>query len=145
MTFFEKINKLIKEKGLTFREVERDCGFANASIKRWETQSPRFESVIKIANYLHVRVDYLAQDDSEKTISPNISCDGIPLSQDETDLVAMYRLLGDRDQETAFNFIEMLYKQTTGKQESIYSTYTEEEKGHKKSNLKETDQSSGIA
>lgn len=141
MTFFEKINQLIKDKNLTFREVERDCGFANASIRRWETQSPRFESVIKIANYLQVSVEYLAYDNSEKTNS----CDNIPLSQNETDLIAMYRLLDNQNQETIFDFTTMLYEKKIGEKDSIYSTYTEEEKSHKKSDHEETNQSSDIA
>lgn len=127
MTFFDRLSGLIAEKKLTFRKVERDCGLANASIRRWETQSPRLESVVAVANYLHVSIDFLACGVSEITTNDEQSCDGSPLSQMERDLIAMIRLLNPHDRKNAVDFITMLYEQKIGKKGSIYSTYIEDE------------------
>lgn len=140
MSFFERLSMLISEKDLTFRKVERDCGLANATIRRWETQSPRLESVISVANYLQVSIDYLALGVCENTTDQTnpvgfnqsavlkeknkLTCDGSPLESEEADLVAMYRLLPDHKKEDAFDIIYTLYQRhVERKKESIYWTY----------------------
>lgn len=141
MTFYSRLSALISEKELTFRKVERDCGLANATIRRWETQSPRLESVVAVANYLQVSIDYLALGVCEKTTADEttstgpsqasilkeksrLTCDGSPLEDEEADLVAMYRLLPDYKKEDAFDVIYTFYqKHVERKKESIYWTY----------------------
>ena len=57
-------------------------------------------------------------------------CDGSPLNDDETDLIAMYRLLPDYVQEDIFDLIYMQYKKHVEKKRvSIYSTYTKGKSG----------------
>lgn len=143
MSFFDRLSMLISEKNLTFRKVERDCGLANATIRRWETQSPRLESVITVANYLQVSIDYLALGVCENTTEEGtptsinqaevlkeksrLTCDGSPLEDEEADLVAMYRLLPDHKKEDAFDIICTLYqKHVERKKDSIYWTYKED-------------------
>jgi len=140
MSFFDRLSMLISEKNLTFRKVERDCGLANATIRRWETQSPRLESVITVANYLQVSIDYLALGVCENTTEEEtptginqaevlkeksrLTCDGSPLEDEEADLVAMYRLLPSYVQEDMFGQIHCLYqKYAERKKDSIYWTY----------------------
>ena len=55
------------------------------------------------------------------------SCDDVPLSQLELDLVAMFRLLNEHDRKNAFDFVALLYEQGAGKAESAYSTYPNED------------------
>ena len=40
-------------------EVERECGLANATIRRWEKASPTVENLAKVANHFSVSLDYL--------------------------------------------------------------------------------------
>lgn len=122
MTFYSRLSALISEKELIFRKVERDCGLANATIRRWETQSPRLENVVSVANYLQVSIDYLALGICENTTTDKTTStgpsqasilkeknrlvyDGSPLEDEEADLVAMYRLLPDYKKEDAFDVI----------------------------------------
>lgn len=127
MSLFEKIQSLAKEKGLTIKQIERECGLANATIRRWETQNPSFDSVLKVSTYLQVSLDYLAGTSSPSTTSPRfvITCDGIPLTESEADLVAMYRLIDEPDRKSIFDFTKMKYEQKIGEKESIYSTYSD--------------------
>ena len=145
MAFYERLIGLIEEKNLTIRKVERECGLANASIRRWETQSPRLDSVISVANYLQVSVDYLALGSCEKTTKDKESldlervkreqgliCDGSPLDAEETDLIAMYRLLPSHVREDMFEQVFCLYrKYAERKRESIYWTYAEHRSAEK--------------
>lgn len=140
MSFYERLIALIEEKNLTIRKVERECGLANASIRRWETQSPRLDSVVSVANYLHVSVDYLALGCCEKTTvedpgvdledvkrAQGLTCDGSPLNNIEADLVAMFRLLPEEEREDVFDVVYLKYKRRLNrKKESIYWTYFDE-------------------
>lgn len=125
MNLFERVQKLIKEKGLTVKQVERDCGLANATIRRWETQTPNIESVNKVAQTLHVSIDYLVNGSSLNATATRPLCDGEPLSEAEADLVAMYRLISAEDRKTIFDLTTLKYEQSTGERGSVYSTYTD--------------------
>ena len=52
MTLVDRISQIAKDKGLTFRAIERELGLGNGTIKRWEVQSPRLDRLIKVAEYL---------------------------------------------------------------------------------------------
>lgn len=56
---FEKIKALCAENKTNISEVERDCGLANATIRRWEFASPNVSSLAKVADHFGVSVDYL--------------------------------------------------------------------------------------
>lgn len=120
MSLVDRIEGLAKQKGLTFKSLEREAGLGNGTIKRWERQSPRLDGLMKVANYLQVTLDELVTD--EGRVSATL-CDGVPLSQVESDLLAMFRLLKEHDRKNAFDFVTMLYEQTTGEKGSVYSTY----------------------
>lgn len=151
----DRIEAKIKEKGLNFKRVERECGLGNGTIKRWAEQSPRLDKLIVVSEYLHVSLDYLVFGIESET-APNgdrvdldtykkeqgLSCDGSPLSPIETDLVAMFRLLPPSHQEELFDLVYFKYKRAVeDKKESIYSTYFDEnaEEGHTKSHKAETE------
>lgn len=54
-------------------------------------------------------------------------CDGSPLTDAETDLVAMFRLLPSYEQEDLFDLVYFKYKKhVEQKKESIYWTYFDE-------------------
>ena len=55
----ERIRQLCKEQNITFAKLERECGLANATIRRWSSVSPNIENVLKVANYFGVSTDYL--------------------------------------------------------------------------------------
>ena len=51
-------------------------------------------------------------------------CDGSPLEGEEADLIAMYRLLPEEQQEDIFDLVHLKYrKHVERKKESIYWTY----------------------
>ena len=135
-----RIEKRIKEKGTNFKRVEQELGLGNGTIKRWSTQSPRLDKLVPVAEYLQVSLDYLVFGSSVSETSTNgdrpdleaekerqgLTCDGLPLSEDEVDLVAMYRLLPPSHREEIFDLVYFKYKRhVEEKRESIYSTYFE--------------------
>lgn len=127
----ERLEAIIKEKGLNFKRVERECGLGNGTIKRWADQSPRLDRLVLVSDYLKVSLDYLVHGNLQSEISLNgdsaFTCDGVPLSAMETDLVAMLRLLPDESQKEVFDLVHFKYTRITGgEKESIFWTYTDE-------------------
>ena len=134
----QRIEEAAKGKGLTFNRIERDCGLGNGTIKRWSTQSPRLDKLVLVADHIGVSLDYIVHgalrtDSSPKGEEPDLeaekerqglTCDGLPLSEDEVDLIAMYRLLPPSHREELFDLAYIKYKRIVEqKKGSIYSTY----------------------
>ena len=123
MSIFERVHELIKEQGLNVKQLERECGLANATIRRWETQTPNIESVRKVAHRLNVTIDYLVNGSSPNPPAAP-SCDGVPLSSMEADLVAMFRLLPEEAKKEIFDLTHFKYTRLgDGEKESIFWTY----------------------
>ena len=60
----EKIRNLARLRGTTIHKIEKDRGFANATIAKWDTSNPSSGKLKAVADHLGVSVDYLL-DDSE--------------------------------------------------------------------------------
>lgn len=56
---FSKIQELCVKNKTNITKLERDCGLANATIRRWENASPSADNLAKVADYFGVSVDYL--------------------------------------------------------------------------------------
>lgn len=57
---FERIHELAKNKGITITELQSELGFGRTIISKWNgTSTPKIDSVVKIAEYFNVSVDYL--------------------------------------------------------------------------------------
>ena len=54
-----KIQDLCAERGVNLSKLERECGLANATIRRWDTSSPSAENLAKVADFFNVSVDFL--------------------------------------------------------------------------------------
>ncbi len=59
MNLLDRIQLLCQEKNTTVYRVEKDCGFSNAVISKWNTANPSIEKVIKVADYFGVTIEYL--------------------------------------------------------------------------------------
>ena len=54
-----RIKNLCKEKKTTITALEREVGLSKGSICKWDVSSPKTDSIVKIATYFDVTVDYL--------------------------------------------------------------------------------------
>lgn len=86
MGLYEKIKLLAKEKNISIRKLEEDLGYGNGTIRRWETTSPGFDKVEKVADYFGVTTDYLSGRNPEKKNS-----DGIEEDEDLLEIAMMFR------------------------------------------------------
>ena len=133
-TAFENIDARIllklKELGIKQAELGRNIGISANSVSQYCTgkRTPDRKMLYRLAKALGTSMEWLLT--GESTTNENISkCDNIPLSESELDLLAMYRMISDEDKKGVFDYLHFRYEQTSGQKGSIYSTYTDEEKG----------------
>lgn len=61
MTIIERVQTLLKEKGITARDMCRDIGLHEATYSAWKTRgtNPSADWISPIAHYLDVSVEFL--------------------------------------------------------------------------------------
>lgn len=59
---YELIKSLCKDKGISIRRLERECGLSYGSVSKWNVSSPSAESLYKVANYLGTSFDILMKE-----------------------------------------------------------------------------------
>lgn len=90
MKWNDKVLKLMKEKGITQKELAKKSGIAESSVSRYlkADKRPRLDIVINFANVLEVKPEYLLddsdiKDDAFTLISTAIARKGNKLSPEE--------------------------------------------------------------
>ena len=129
--FASLLKQLRAKKGVSQLELAKAIGVSNGNVGDWERgrSKPGYDALIALSRFFEVSAGRLLE-------IPEVSdlvCDGVPLSEAEADLIAMYRILDDRGREDVFGFVTMKYEKATGEKGSIYSTYIEDENARKKS------------
>ena len=94
-----RINERLKEMGLKQTDLCRVTGLSTTAISQYCTEKriPDTTSLFKSSNVLNTSMEWMLIGDhstNEDSTNEDSECDGIPLSTDENDLIAMYRLLG---------------------------------------------------
>lgn len=56
---FDRVCSLLVSRGMTIKEAERKIGLANGNISRWKMTAPNLGSLLKMASYFDVSIDYL--------------------------------------------------------------------------------------
>ncbi len=54
---YSKIKEICKTKGISIRKLESDLEFSYGSVCKWNTNTPSFERITKVANYLSIPLD----------------------------------------------------------------------------------------
>lgn len=95
-----RILETIRSKGLSINAVEKALGFGNGAIKRFETSSPSIDKIIKLSNFLNVSIEWLVTGKEPTVAQADNSASALPtiLSDDETNLIELYRKLPERKQ-----------------------------------------------
>lgn len=108
MSIVDRIQLIMRERGSTLKQLERDCGLGNGTIRRWEEQSPRLDKLEKVADFLQISIDYLVHGSSENATPYNDSSTvvGLALSETEVELIMNFRQLNEHDREDVFTDIK---------------------------------------
>jgi HTH-type transcriptional regulator, cell division transcriptional repressor len=131
VTVGERIHSRRKALRLTMKDIFNTEGIQTGNLSELEHDKyqPSVQTLISLSRALDCSVDWILTGEEHKVESlkseTELTCDGIPLSDSEMDLVAMYRLLDKRDKEDTFDYVTMKYEKATGKKGSVYSTYSD--------------------
>jgi len=90
MTSTEKIKEAAAKQGHTFASLERELGFAQGSIRKWDNSIPSADKLAKVAELLSVSIDWLITDEGE---SPIIT----PLFDIQALIERLYELMKNRN------------------------------------------------
>lgn len=70
MTTFELIKKLARKQGMTLAQLNEKAGLGKNSIYHWSTKTPSTDNLSKVADVLHVTVDYLLGNTDDPNPAP---------------------------------------------------------------------------
>ena len=139
--FASLLKELRAERHVTQTELAQAIGVSPGNVGDWERgrSKPGYDALVALSRYFEIQADYLLGlnpslekeriDLSDYIKTQGLSCDGSPLSEDEADLVAMYRLLPSHEREDLFDLVYFKYrKHVEKKAESIYWTYFDDDK-----------------
>ena len=124
--FGDLLKELRAQKKVSQIELARAICVSNGNVGDWERgrSKPGYDALVALSRYFEISAGRLLE---LPISSGGLTCDDVPLTQMESDVIAMLRLLNPHDRKNAVDFITMLYEQATGKKGSIYSTYIEDE------------------
>ena len=122
--FGDLLKELRAQKKVSQTELARAIGVSNGNVGDWERgrSKPGYDALVALSRYFEISAGRLLE---LPVASGELTCDDVPLTQMESDVIAMLRLLNPHDRKNAVDFITMLYERATGEKGSIYSTYTE--------------------
>lgn len=89
----DKIKALCKEKKTSISKLEKQLGFGNGVIGRWDKSVPSYERLAAVANALDVPVSYL----TGETDDPSAGIKKDPVPKDEVVSSAKQKLLDALD------------------------------------------------
>lgn len=118
--------------GFTMLQLHDMTGLSTGNISDIEhdRNMPSVSSLIPLSKALDLSIDWiLTGEESEARISePSFSTEDNVALQIEHDLISMFRILNEHDQDNVFDFVTMLYEKAIGKKGSVASTYTADER-----------------
>ncbi|WP_164473151.1 helix-turn-helix domain-containing protein [Clostridium sp. E02] len=75
---------------MNIKTLERELGIENGTIRRWDERSPQCDKIVRVAEYLHVSLDWLI-------LGKEVS-DGFTV--EEHNIIQAYRKVDFIDQES---------------------------------------------
>lgn len=132
MTISQRIFQLLKSKGKMQKELAAYTGISTAAISDWKTHgtNPSSDKIVAIAEFLDVSPEYLLTGkESEKNLSEN-----------EIEVLHIYRKFSDRDQLKIIGRLEQMYENK--RQNAIESMLLNQEVNYRNTTTKaDTDES----
>ena len=59
---YDNVKILCAEKNISVGQLEKELGFSNGSICKWNENEPGIRKVQKVADYLHVPIEKLLEE-----------------------------------------------------------------------------------
>lgn len=139
--FYDRLQGLCLNNGATITALFKEITGSSGNLSTWKKGNINPDALIKICAKFRISADYLLtgqeynkEDIPAKTSeikirdSPSSPCHKPQttnaLTEDEADLIAMYRTLNAPMRQDAYDNIHTKYKRQTGEEQSLFSTYS---------------------
>ncbi len=116
------LKELRAKNGLTQGQLAKAIGVSPGNVGDWETgkSKPGYNALAALTRVFEVSADYLLElgiapaktsiDLSDYKEKQGLICANSPLTDEEADIIAMFRLLPSHEQEDVFDLICFKYK-----------------------------------
>ena len=68
MLLTDRIKSLAEPLNMTFASIERDVGIGRGTIRKWDTNCPAADRLLKVANLLNTTTDFLLTGDDHLNV-----------------------------------------------------------------------------
>ena len=102
MTLVDRIREVGRHKSLSLDDIGEQCGLGKKSLYKWDQSSPAVDKVKKVADLLHVSVDFLLTGE-------NATSD--VLSKIDQKILECVHLLNEETQRDVLGYVRLLSKQ----------------------------------
>lgn len=58
---YQKIKQLCRENKISVYRLEKELGLSEGSASKWDISIPRADTLLKVANYFGVSIEYLLE------------------------------------------------------------------------------------
>ena len=72
MEFYQRLQMLAKEEGLSLNELEEELGYSKNTLYHYKSKQPTAQKLIEIAGYFDVSIDFLLGKSNHRTISRDL-------------------------------------------------------------------------
>lgn len=149
-TIGKRVRYARQRLNLTMKQLHDLTGLSTGNISDIENDrnTPSVASLVPLGRALNCSLNWLLTGEElpSRFSEREQSCDGIALSQLESDLIAMFRLLTGEAQKEVFDLVHFKYTRLeAGEKESIYWTYFDESSDKKHSPAEGRETQSGTA
>ena len=110
---FERVQELSNKRGISISELEDRIGFGKNSIYKWKKQSPKIETLQKVADYFQVSADYLLG----RTDNPSTNPKEIDIKDDTVIMTYGGKPVSDKDREIILAATRALVEQRAREEE----------------------------
>ena len=98
--FGDLLKELRTQKKVSQTELARAIGVSNGNVGDWERgrSKPGYDALVALSRYFEISAGRLLE---LPVASGELTCDDVPLTQMESDVIAMLRLLNPHDRKNA--------------------------------------------
>ena len=68
MSFYQRLQNLAKDKGISFREIEENLDYPKNTLYSYKTKDPSGKRLVELSRYFGVSTDYLLGEDSVQRV-----------------------------------------------------------------------------
>ena len=99
MSLISRIREVGKHKSLSLDDIGEQCGLGKKSLYKWDQSSPSVDKVKKVADFLHVSVDFLLTGENASVSA---------LSKLDQDILEYVHLLNEETQRDVLGYVRLL-------------------------------------